>query len=55
MTSLMFGILKVKQMNVCRNRNGLRDIENKLVVISGERKLVGEDRVMGLRDLKYYV
>ena len=41
MISLMFAILKVKQMKVCRKTNGLTDIENKLVVISRGREVGG--------------
>ena len=38
-------------MNIKQNRNRLTDIENKLVVNSGE----GQDRGRGLRGTNYYV
>ena len=47
--------LKNKQVNITK-RNRLTNIENKLVVTSGEwegRK--GKDRGRGLKDINYYV
>ena len=38
-----------------QNRHRLKDIENKQVVIKGEGEGKGQDRVMVLRDINYYV
>ena len=37
------------------NKNRLIDVENKLVVTSGERGSEGQDSGRGLRDINYYV
>ena len=54
MMSLICGILKIIQMKVYSKTERLTDIENKLVVITGERE-GGQGRGMGLKDINYYV
>ena len=46
------------QMNIYtneQNRNGLKNIENGLVVAEGERERVGWMRSLGLVDANYYI